>query len=96
MAGHPMTIFDLTGHRFLGLADRLGHRAPSVKVAATRWLDWTWNITGQNNPLFAHSGVRVGNRREQSLCIRMGWILEDSVPLGKLNDPTQVHDRNFV
>ena len=22
-----MTIFDLTGHRFLGLADRLGHRA---------------------------------------------------------------------
>ena len=25
-----------------------------------------------------------------------GLDFEDSVPLGKLNDPTQVHDRNFV
>ena len=96
MARHPMTVFDLAGHGFLSLTDWFSHRAPGVKVAATRWLDWAGYITGQNNPLFAHPGVRVGNRREQSLGIRVGRVLENGVPLGKLNNPAQVHDRNFV
>ena len=37
----------------------------------------------------------MGNRREQSLGIRVGWILENGVPLGKLNNSPQVHDRNL-
>ncbi len=72
-----MTGFDFGVGRCLTLTDILGIGATGMEPAALGRIGRRRNITLQLDPFHLHCGIRIGNRREQCLCIRMQGIAEN-------------------
>src|SRR5689334_4933790 len=70
----------------------------STERTTTWWIHRAWQITLKKNPLTASFPIRIRyrNRAEQSLSIRMGWVIKQLFFCTCLNNLAQVHDRDAI
>src|SRR5271167_1269376 len=70
-----------------------GGGATRAEHAAQRWIRGTWNVPLERCRPSASAGVRYGNRRQQSLSVRMTRIAVEFASRRNLHNPPQIHDK---
>src|SRR5271163_1547932 len=73
-----------------------GGRATRAEHAARRWIRGTWNVSLEHYRSPARVRVRYGNRRQQSLCIRMARVAVEFATRRTLHHPPQIHNEYTV
>ena len=74
----------------------LAETAPSGKAAARGWIDGTWDITFQHDPVHMIINRWDWNCTQQSLGIRMGWMLKKILAFSFFNNLSQIHNSDFI
>lgn len=96
VAGDPAVGLDFLEPWALLRANRHAVGAPGMEGASWRGVDRAGDISGKDLPVAL--GIRVCDRccGEQGLGIGVKWLLVESLPVRKLHQATEVHDRHPV
>ena len=75
-----------------------GSRTARVKYATAWWVDRAGHLTRHNCmfPTSFDQRIGHGNRRKQSFCVGMQWIIEELVTFGDLNYFSEIHNGDVI